>query len=576
MALIKWGGFMNKKLISRITGIICLVVTFALIFTLGVPTMKEKRISFDSTYKNEPVSLKGSYYEAQGAEYAALICPGYSCDRQKWRPMANVFAKNGISVMTFDYAGQGASSDTIGFDNAKTDSIPAEIGDAIEKLHSISGIDYDHIILVGHSMGGRSILRLLYDYNDPTAETTVTKRDISNVILMSPEVNYNFNAQASLFAGTSDDAEEPWHSYNETLTKGTNIYLYGSTADDIVSEGDIYAIYNHIGGKDTPTEGKWSSTQVNGVGSKITVGVTSGVLHSYMMYSPRCTALVNGAIEDITGKASTFAPAEISFVYISWIMGLLGLALVFVSLKSEKNVTDEDELPVITDSKKFLFRKLLMWLPGLLAAFVICCICVVMPFGSPVMNIPYMCCIAGYGIVMIFAYRKGKFKGTEGKLPRLNIKSLADGKTAAVITAVTVILCFYVWFILRGTMYRLIPVNARLFWVIFATVLMAAGYYVSGCENDMLKKSNVSAKTVFLYNLIQYVALFLLIAFYLVIKSYSGVIGQAQNMIFMYIFCVPLGDYIRRKTGNRFIGAAVSAFSFQTFMITSAALISFF
>lgn len=557
-------------------GIICLVVTFALIFTLGMPTINEKRISFSSTYKDEPVTLKGSYYEADGAEYAALICPGYSCDRQKWRPMANVFAKNGISVMTFDYAGQGASSDTIGFDNAKTDSIPAEIGDAIEKLHSVSGIDYDHIILVGHSMGGRAILRLLYDYNDPKAETTVTKRDIGNVILMSPEVNYNYNAQASLFAGTSDDAEEPWHSYNEALTEGTNIYLYGSTADDIVSEGDIYAIFNHIGGKDTPAGGKWSSTQVNGVGSKITVGVTSGVLHSYMMYSPRCTALVNSAIEDITGKASTFSPAEISFVYISWIAGLIGLALVFISLKSEKNVTDEAELPVITDSKKFLLRKLIMWLPGLVAAFIICCVCVAMPFGSPVMNIPYMCCIAGYGLVMIFAYRKGRFKGTEGKLPKLNIKSLADGKTSLIIAGLTIALSFYVWFILRGTMYRLIPINARLFWVIFATILMAAGYYVSGCENDMLKKSGVTAKTVILYNLIQYIALFLLIAFYLVIKSYSGVIGQAQNMVFMYVFCVPLGDYIRRKTGNRFIGAAVSAFSFQTFMITSAALISFF
>ena len=41
------------------------------------------------------------------------------------------------------------------------------------------------------------------------AITTVIKREIGNVILISPEVNYNYNAQASLFAGTSDEFEEP-------------------------------------------------------------------------------------------------------------------------------------------------------------------------------------------------------------------------------------------------------------------------------------------------------------------------------------------------------------------------------
>ena len=566
---------MKHKKALHISGAICILISFVLILLLGITTTRENVVSIDSTYKGKNVTLKASYYEVEDAEYAVLICPGYSCDRQKWRPMADLYTSNGLSVMTFDYAGQGASSSTIAFDNAKIDDISVEIADAIEALHKISDIDYDHIILAGHSMGGRSVLRLLYDYNNPEAETTVVKRPIKNVILLSPEVNYNYNAQASLFAGASDEIEEPWYSYNESYTDGVNVYLYGSTADDIVSENDIYGIYAHIGGTGMPDGGRWDSVQYNSVGSKITVGVTSGVLHSYMMYSPSCAKYVNEAVSDITGVPARFAPPKILFVYISWILSLIGLALFISSLLHDKK-EDLDEVPEVTDIKKFLLKKLFMWLPGLLAAFLVCCIAVVMPFGSPVMNVPYMCCIAGYGIVMLIGYRKGKFSGTSGKLPRFSFKAAITKKDATKLFSVLIILFYFVWFILWGTMYRLIPVNARLFWVVFATVLMTLGYYVSGCESDMLKKSGIAKKHIIVYNLIQYVALFLLIAFYLVIKSYSGVIGQAQNMIFMYVFSVPLGDYVRQKTGNRLLGALVSAFTFQTFMITSAALISFF
>ena len=105
---------------------------------------------------------------------------------------------------------------------------------------------------------------------------------------------------------------------------------------------------------------------------------------------------------------------------------------------------------------------------------------------------------------------------------------------------------------------------------------MAVGYYVSGCETDMLQKAGVGTGVKVIYNLIQYVPLFLLIGFYLILRSYSGLIGQVQNMILMYVFCIPLGNYIKKKTGSQLFGAILTAFLFQTLMITSAALISIF
>lgn len=561
----------KKRLIFP--GILCIVISFSLLLFLTAPTLGGgQTVTFASHYKDKPVTLEGSYWAGSG-DYAVLICPGYSCDRQKWRPFADFFVAEGFSTLTFDYSGQGASSGTIGFDNAKTDAIPVQIDDAIEQLHILSGVDYDKIILVGHSMGGRAILRLLDDYNDPNAVTTLTKRSIEDVILLSPEVNYHFNAQASLFAGTSDESEEPWRSFRDECITGTNLYLFGSAADDIVADEDVIAIYQHLGGTNVSEGFVGTASMENKTGSKLHVGITTGVLHSYMMYSPKLVTMVQQALEEITGQTMSYPAGRISLVYAGWFTGLLGLLLTLMGLNAGAQETG-DTVPQLLDARKFLVRKLLLWIPGLIAAFLICCICVVLPFGSPVMNTPYMCSIAGYGLVMCFAYRKGTFRGTEGKLPKLRFR--VTGKGTAICAAVCAGLCFFVWFALRATMYRLIPMNARLFWVVFAAVLMAVGYYVSGCESDMLDAAGASFGVKLAYNLIQYVPLFLLVGFYLWLKSYSGMIGQIQNMILMYIFCVPLGDYIRRKTASRLYGALVSAFLFQTLMITSAALIAIF
>jgi pimeloyl-ACP methyl ester carboxylesterase len=574
----------KKKLIILIIGLVSIVASLVFSIISNYNSFGGKSISFASTYKEDDVTLKGTYYEKKNAKYAVLICPGYSCDRAKWRPMANAFLANNMSVMTFDYSGQGASYGRIGFDNAKTDEIPKEIDDALEYLHTISNIDYENIILMGHSMGGRSILRLMYDYNIDNATCKLEKKNVKNIILFSPEVNYEHSAQASLFADTNDEEEYPWVNYSPEAIKDTNVYLFGSTADDVVSGYDILRISEKLSGKDAPSERSTCDfVNTNSFGGKITVGVTSGILHSYQMYSYKFASYVNNVILDITGSNSSYPAIFISFVYFSWVFALIGISFTLFSLTYISKTESEtelnpyhDEIPTLIDEKSFLLRKLLLWIPGLIMGVIICCICVVLPFGSPVMNIPYMCCIAGYGLTMLFFYRKGKFKGTEGKLPRLSFKVKTNKKNIIECVIVVIGLIAFAWFIFKMTMYNLIPWNIRIFWLVFATILMTAGYYVSGVENDMLKKAHAKIRTAILYNLIQYVALFLFVLFYLIIKSYSGFIGQMQNMLLMYVLTLPLGSYLGRKLDNRFYGALLSSFLFQAMMITSAAIIAIF
>jgi len=481
-----------------------------------------------------------------------------------------------MTVMTFDYSGQGASTGTIGFDNAKTDCIPLEIHDAAVELHNRTGISYERIILVGHSMGGRSILRLLQDFNNEAAITDTTPLDIKNVILISSEVNYHKNTQASLFAGTSDAEEEPWISYNADYIRGTDVYLFGSTADDIVKASDIVEIYNHLGGTANYSGGRYEYSEYNANMDRISVGITSGVLHSYQMYSPEFVSFVNDAIYDITGIETIYEPGRFYFIYTGWVTALAGVFLLMLGLNlGEQTVIEGEEIPRLISEKQFLLRKLLMWLPGILMALLVCTVAVMMPFGSPVMNIPYMCFIAGYGLVMLISYRKGCFKGTVGRLPGASLRINSDKTAVFVSIFVALLVCFFTWFILRESMYRLMPFNIRVFWLLFATALMSIGYYISGVETDMLKEYG-TGKGRIIYSLIQYVPLFLFVLFYLVIKSYSGLIGQILNVFLMYILCIPIGDYLRSRLKNRLVGAVVTAFLFQLLMITSAAIISMF
>lgn len=556
-----------KKTLKTISFIL---IVFSFLFSVSIIwTLRNKEdIEFTSVYKETPVTLKATYYKVNKPyEYAVLIAPGYSCDRAKWKPIAKSFVENGLPTMLFDYSGQGGSYGVIGFDNAKTDAIPKQIDTAIEKLMELSGVDEKHIILVGHSMGGRAILRLLYDYNRADAQTLTNYKDIRNVILMSPEVNYHYNAQASLFAGTSDEVSEPWKSYSVSDIGNASIYLYGSLKDDIVSSDDVNTIYQILTGEEASFNTVYSKESKLNANQKIEINIVDSLLHSYFMYSDRISKMVNNNLEEITDNASSFNPMKMNFAYTSWILGLIGIGIYLHEINKEKEDTYQSELKV-KDGKRFLLSKLLLWIPGTIVSFIICCICVVLPFGSPVMNIPYMNFIAGYGITMLIFYKLNKVKGASGNLEKITFKINFNLKDAFIIISILVV----IWSILYATMYNLFPLNWRLFWLIFSSILMTIGFYVSSDESEALKNSSMKNKI--LYNLNQYIPLFLLVAFYLVLKSYSGMIGQMCNMIFLYTIAIPLGNYIKKISNNRLFGSFMSALVFQSFMITSAALIA--
>ncbi len=85
-------------------------------------------------------------YEVHGEGALALVfVHGWSCDRSYWKGQLEPFSRR-YKVVAIDLAGHGASG--IGRKNYTIESFGADVATVVNKLN------LQHIILIGHSMGG--------------------------------------------------------------------------------------------------------------------------------------------------------------------------------------------------------------------------------------------------------------------------------------------------------------------------------------------------------------------------------------------------------------------------------------
>ena len=69
----------------------------------------------------------------------------------------------------------------------------------------------------------------------------------------------------------------------------------------------------------------------------------------------------------------------------------------------------------VTNLRRFLWGKLLLWLAALPAAAILGGIFFFLPLGKPVFNLIYVGFIGGYGLVLFALYQRGKMPGVQGR-----------------------------------------------------------------------------------------------------------------------------------------------------------------
>lgn len=251
---------------------------------------------------------------------------------------------------------------------------------------------------------------------------------------------------------------------------------------------------------------------------------------------------------------------------VSWFVIVISAFVLFTVLgKAEKQSNFR-----LLDYKQYVKSKLKLWLLSIVIAVVLMCLVVVIPTGSPVLNLILIVFLTGYGFMSLLKYIKNKLKGIEVLKPEEGQSVKVNWwKFVAVFipsgVALVVFLC--------SGLYHIYPWNIRLMWLAIFTVIMAVHFYISNKEEAMLAQCNWKQKL--LYNVIQYIPMILMIVAYLCMASFTGLVGLIQNFVFL-LLAVKIGDTITKYSNSSVAGAICASLLFQSVIMNATAIIGIF
>ena len=168
----------------------CLFPSFILHFSLSdVGASDYRKVTFKTV---DGAVIEGSFFEGKKNQ-AAVCAHGAIFNKESWYPLAEHLQKKGIASISIDFRGYGNSKE------GKSSELYHDILGAINYLEKKG---FDHIALVGGSMGAAAVLRALGHKVSPR---------IDKVVLLAPAGGEAIKSQAikKLFIVTEKDRFYP-------------------------------------------------------------------------------------------------------------------------------------------------------------------------------------------------------------------------------------------------------------------------------------------------------------------------------------------------------------------------------
>jgi pimeloyl-ACP methyl ester carboxylesterase len=485
--------------------------------------VNQQLITFNDPQGDE---LVGTYLPGT-VEMGVLMLEGFGSDQIAMRPAASIFRTSGAHIFTFDFSGHGQSPGGLGFDNAATDRLANQVLVAKDTFQKQSGLSDHQIILFGHSMGARVALQsAVYDPQPPAA-----------LVLLGTQVNLEPNRQASFFTGT-DDADLPWVQSLSTQNPKTHILLLSGSWDDILTPEAAQALQDKLLSEPEPSE--------SGYVRRLTI--IPNLFHNYEIYSPR---LLNQAVTQLQelGVLDLQSPISLSYYFLFGALTLLGLlgslTTLAIAWQGQHQTSSMITASVkITDVKRFLRAKMILWLAALPVALLLTGLFFLIPLHLPVLNMIYVGFIGGYGILMLVLYRLGKAPGTQGKLALQGTREpgtsfIKEDRFWIGLTLWVVILGVCILFTRSGLFY-VIPANHRLAWLLIFSPFTAIGFWIGDWEASLLTAFRVESGKRLpwagpLLTLIGLLPFILYTIFMGILGSTSGMLGGLQGLLILVI-----------------------------------------
>jgi pimeloyl-ACP methyl ester carboxylesterase len=517
--------------------------------------------------------LKGTYYPGI-INSGVVVLEGFGSDQFAVKNVISEFANLGLHVFAFDFSGQGKSKGTLLLDISRTDKLAKQVSAAKNKLIDLSGLDSSEIIFIGHSMGARLALQQTASDSDPVA----------GIIILGTQLNLDFNAQSSFFTGTND-SELEWVQDLSLNNPLTNILMISGTWDDVLPVNSALLLFQKLtNGSALPLIDPIRHLYFENPNGNRELYLIPRLFHNYEVYSPRVMKISkNWALEvfGLTDPNSDDVSISIMRI-IFWFVGIISLfsAVISASLAFRDEPLEESEKPEleILNPKKYLWMKLVFWLPAFVIAAILCSIFIFIPIPIPVFNLIYVGFIGGYGILMLVLYRFGKMPGTEGKwklsvkgfkLKELNLQRLLNGVLAgAIITLLSS-------FIARSGLWYIFPIG-RIFWLFIFVIFTTLGFFVGIFEIKRIAKIKDNlGRNISLAILIGFVPFILVTIFFAALGSISGMLGSIYGLVILAL-TFSTGFLVERITKNNLLVALVQAFLLQLLILPQGGLFVIF
>ncbi|MCK5183538.1 MAG: hypothetical protein KAQ95_04465, partial [Candidatus Heimdallarchaeota archaeon] len=260
---------------------------------------------------------------------------------------------------------------------------------------------------------------------------------------------------------------------------------------------------------------------------------------------------------------------ELGGIFVALIFGTKLLTLkqekLSVVVKEEKEVADQQsETPelAITNIRKFIGYKLLIWLGAAVIALILALNLANLPNGIPYFTLLFICPISGYGFMMLILYSIDKMPGLVGKW-RPKIKQIKENMNWRIILfgllvfgIITAVLTYFI----SSSLYHVFPMNIRLLWLVIFTVLAVPGFYFLQIETKLIRNYSEVKDYHTKLNSIAFLAPFIIGSLYILLSGTIIYLVDALNDLMILSVIILVGNLMQRIWKKPFLTALLQSF----------------
>ncbi|MHA1121513.1 MAG: alpha/beta hydrolase [Candidatus Heimdallarchaeota archaeon] len=516
-------------------------------------------------------SIFNKYYPGD-RNFGVMIFHGMGNDQTSFDLYISQFSQQGFHVFGTDFSGHGRSSGLIPSGNNSANELALQVLRAKTEFKEVSGLEDSEIFMLGHSMGARGIMK----------STTIDSNPVNGCILIGPSLH------------VSDTNETlSWVDELGPTNPLTNILIVTGAWEDVAPPPEAMNLYYKLS-NETDIIKPQSTYRLTPEGLVKEITILKYMTHTHEVMSMRSVKRVANWIERIVQDKHPSNPLitpeeseqwlitydfldfriwlllmELGGIFVVLIFGTKLLTLkqekLSVVVKEETEVVDQQsETPelAITNIRKFIGYKLLIWLGAAVIALILALNLVNLPNGIPYFTLLFICPISGYGFMMLILYSIDKMPGLVGKW-RPKIKQIKENMNWRIILfgllvfgIITAVLTYFI----SSSLYHVFPMNIRLLWLVIFTVLAVPGFYFLQMETKLIRNYSEVKDYHTKLNSIAFLAPFIIGSLYILLSGTIIYLVDALNDLMILSVIILVGNLMQRIWKKPFLTALLQSF----------------